>query len=234
MATYGQYCPIAQALDLIGDRWTLLIVRDMLTGTKHFNDLMRGLPGISRALLAKRLRQLEDDGIIEKCRNDGGRRSTEYVLTEAGNELQNVINSLLIWGTTWAFSDPREEDLDPLLLMWWMKTRVNLVQLPPERITIQFDFHAPKSDTYWLVLSRDNVEICVTDPGFDLTLRVLANLESFFKVWLGKLNYDTALQNDHIQIEGLPRFQRAFPDWFMWSLAAPTVRSIPSRRSSAT
>lgn len=234
MPTYGQYCPIAQALDLIGDRWTLLIIRDMLTGTTHFNDLMRGLPGLSRALLAKRLRQLQEAGIIEKSETNDKLRSTEYMLTEAGMELHSVINSLLIWGTTWAFGDPHQEDLDPLLLMWWMKGRVNLAQLPEERITIQFDFYAPKSDTYWLVLSRDTVEICVTDPGFDLTLRVLANLESFFKVWLGKLNYDTALQNDHIQIDGSPRFKRAFPDWFMWSLAASTVRTIPSKRLSAT
>src|SRR5215203_3025233 len=117
MSKYGQYCPVAQSLELIGDRWTLLIIRDMLTGTTHFNDLERGLPGISRALLSKRLRQLELSGVIEKRLNSSGRERTEYHLTQAGNELQAVIGALLTWGATWAFGDPSPEQLNSVLLM---------------------------------------------------------------------------------------------------------------------
>lgn len=120
MTKYGQYCPMAQALELIGDRWTLLVIRDLLTGTRHFNDLERGLPGISRALLARRLRQLQDARLVEKRLNNTGRRTTEYHLTQAGNELQEVVGALLTWGAVWAFGDPTYEQLDPVLLMWWM------------------------------------------------------------------------------------------------------------------
>src|ERR1051325_2778056 len=106
MSKYGQFCPVAKSLEILGDRWTLLIVRDMLTGTKHFNDLERGLPRISRALLANRLRQLQHAGIIEKRLNGSGRQTTEYLLTQSGQELMNVVGSLMVWGETWAFSDP--------------------------------------------------------------------------------------------------------------------------------
>ena len=231
MPKYGQYCPVAQALELIGDRWTLLIIRDMLTGTAHFNDMLRGLPGLSRALLSRRLQQLQDAGIIEKRETDKGRQSTEYVLTEAGFELQGVINALLVWGTKWSFADPRPEDLDPLLLMWWMRGRVNIDNLPEERITIQFDFYAPKCDSYWLVLSKQDVVICMTDPGFDINLVVCANLHTFFKIWLGQLDYNQAIQSHDVRVDGIPRFQRAFPDWFMWSAAASYVRQVRLSRS---
>lgn len=232
MSTYGQYCPIAQALDIIGDRWTLLIVRDMLTGTQHFNDMQRGLPGLSRALLSKRLQQLQDAGIIEKHLRDAGRRTTEYRLTDAGKELQDVINALLMWGAKWSFGDPNPEDLDPLLLMWWMRGRVDKAQIPDDRITIQFNFYAPKTDSYWLVISKDDVVICVTDPGFEINVMVKANLKSFFKVWLGRMSYQEALQAGDIVVDALPRLEQAFPDWFKWSPASSVVASIQSQLSN--
>ncbi len=114
MQSYGQYCPVAQALELLGDRWTLLIIRDMLTGTRHFNELERGLPGISRSLLAKRLKFLQAVGIVEKYHNLG-RKSTEYRLTRAGEDTLGVIEALMVWGITWAINDPSPEQLDPLL-----------------------------------------------------------------------------------------------------------------------
>ncbi|NDJ76474.1 MAG: helix-turn-helix transcriptional regulator, partial [Chloroflexi bacterium] len=140
MSTYGQYCPVAQALDVLGDRWTLLIIRDMMTGTRHFNDLKRGLPGISTGLLSKRLRQLQQAGIIEKRTTAAGRQTTAYHLTQAGHDLQPVIHALLVWGVDWAFGDPTLEQMDPLLLMWWMHDRVDHAHLPDHRVVIQFDF----------------------------------------------------------------------------------------------
>ena len=149
---YGQICPISKAAEILGERWTLLIIRDMLTGTTHFNDMQRGLPGISRALLIKRLRQLQEAGLIEKHSRASGRQTTEYHLTPAGEALEGVIGALLVWGATWAFSDPSPGQLDPLLLMWWMRSRVNADQLPQGRTIIQFRFHGAKTETYWLVL----------------------------------------------------------------------------------
>ncbi len=225
MSKYGQYCPVAQALELIGDRWTLLIIRDMLTGTQHFNDLQRGLPGISRAMLAKRLHQLQEAGVIEKQICDSGRQTTEYHLTQSGQELYDVINALSIWGANWAFGDPTPEQLDPLLLMWWIHKRVRMESLPPDRVIIQFEFYGAKSETYWLILSQKDVTLCLTDPGYEINLLVHADLSTFFQVWLGRMDYHEAIDTMAIEIDGLPRLTRAFPDWFAWSPAAPAIRA---------
>lgn len=230
MSKYGQYCPIAQALELIGDRWTLLIIRDMLTGTKHFNDFERGLPGISRGLLSKRLRQLQDSGIIEKHENETGRKTTEYHLTSAGCELQDVISALLMWGTKWSFGDPTADQLDPVLLMWWVHQRVNIDQLPPGQVVVQFNFTGAKTITFWLLLTRDDVTLCMTDPGFEIDVLVRADLAAFFKLWLGRISYEEALDSGNVQVDGLPRLVSAFPDWFAWSAAHTTVRAHFAKR----
>lgn len=225
MPKYGQYCPIAQALEIIGDRWTLLIIRDMLTGTRHFNDLERGLPGISRGLLAKRLRQLEREGLVEKRFIESGRKTTQYALTQAGLALQEVINALLIWGTNWAFGDPTPEQLDPLLLMWWTHNRVRVECLPGARTVVQFAFHGAKTGTYWLVLTREDVTLCLTDPGYEINVLVRADLAAFFKVWLGRIDFHEAIESGAVILEAAPRLVRAFPDWFAWSPAAAAVRA---------
>ncbi|MEO1290436.1 MAG: helix-turn-helix domain-containing protein [Chloroflexota bacterium] len=225
MKSYGQYCPIAQALELLGDRWTLLIIRDMLTGTRHFNDLARGLPNISRALLAKRLRQLETSEIIIKHYPDEGRKTTEYHLTQSGQQLQEIINSLLIWGANWAFGEPTLDQLDPVLLMWWMQDRVNMAYIPQERLVIQFDFFGDKNETLWLLITKPDVTICLTDPGYEINVLVKADLRTYFKLWLGKLDYPDVIDTPHLSIEAIPQHIRDFPNWFAWSLAAPAVRS---------
>ena len=226
MSKYGQYCPIAMALEVIGDRWTLLIIRDMLTGTRHFNALQRGLPGLSRGLLARRLRQLEAEGVIEKRRNAAGRKTTEYQLTPAGQALEGVINSLVVWGATWAFGDPSPEQLDPILLLWWMHDRVHVDRLPQDRVVIQFHFLGGDPDTYWLVLARQDVTICLTDPGYEIDVLVTGDLVTCFKLWLGRISYPEAIHDHGLRVEGLPRLTRAFPDWFAWSPAAPVIRAL--------
>jgi DNA-binding HxlR family transcriptional regulator len=225
MSKYGQYCPVAKALEIIGDRWTLLIIRDMLSGTRHFNDLERGLPGISRALLAKRLRQLADAGVIEKHVNGSGRQSSEYRLTQAGQELQAVIGALLMWGVNWAFGDPSPEQLDPLLLLWWMRNRVNIDQLPSNRVVVQFDFYGAQNVTYWLILAAEDVTVCLTHPGYNIDVLVTSDLATCFKLWLGRINYNEAISDYGVRVEGMPRLVRAFPDWFLWSEAADVVRA---------
>jgi DNA-binding HxlR family transcriptional regulator len=232
MSKYGQYCPVAQALEILGDRWTLLIVRDMLTGSTHFSDLERGLPGISKALLTKRLRQLQAGGVIEKRAHTSGLKTTEYQLTSAGQDLQNVINALLWWGATWAFGDPSPDKLDPLLLMWWMRNRVNTDQLPQNRIVIQFQFHGAKSDVYWLILKPDDVTLCLTDPGYEVNLLITADIATFFKLWLGRITYSEAIDIYDVNVEGHPRLMQAFPNWFSWSPASPVVQAINTKMSS--
>ncbi len=234
MSKYGQYCPVAQALEILGERWTLLIIRDMLTGTRHFNDLKRGLPGISTGLLSKRLRQLQSAGVVEKRIVSSGRQTTEYHLTEAGCALQSVIYSLLVWGATWAFGDPSPEQLDPLLLMWWMHDHVDQSQLPDHRVAIQFDFHGAKTETYWLILTHDDPTVCLTDPGYPIDVLVNADLATFFKLWLGRIDYDDAVSAYGVKVLGIPRLTRAFPRWFTWSPAAPTVRAAAPKDDELT
>ncbi|HEX7097207.1 MAG TPA: helix-turn-helix domain-containing protein, partial [Acidimicrobiales bacterium] len=124
MPTYGQYCPIARAAEVLGDRWTILIVRDLLTGTSRFNDIIRGNPGLSRSLLTRRLAQLTRAGIVER-QDDGS-----YRLTKAGAELRSLVYGLAEWGAAWAFGDPRPEELDPDLLVWWLHRGIDATKLP--------------------------------------------------------------------------------------------------------
>lgn len=225
MSKYGQYCPIAKSLEVLGDRWTLLIIRDLLLGTGHFNDLERGLPGISRALLASRLRQLQRAGLVEKRLTAAGRSTTEYRLTQAGQELFPVLNSLRAWGEVWAFGDPTPDELDPVLLMWWMRNRAEVDRLPERRVVAQFDFSGAATVSFWLILSRDDVTLCLTDPGYEVNLLVTADLASFFKLWGGRMSYQEALSNGAVHIEGAPSLARTFPQWFGWSAAAPSRRT---------
>jgi DNA-binding HxlR family transcriptional regulator len=220
MSKYGQYCPVAKSLEILGDRWTLLIVRDMLTGTTHFNDLERGLPGISRALLANRLKLLQRAGIIEKRLTSGRRSTTNYQLTLAGQQLLPVINSLWNWGETWAFGDPTPEELNPVLLMWWLRNRAERDLLPEKRVVAQFDFHGAAEVSFWLILSRDDVTLCLTDPGYDINLLVTADLATLFRVWGGRILYREALVRQVITVAGVPGLVRAFPRWFGWDVKA--------------
>lgn len=225
MYKYGQYCPIAKAVEILGDRWTLLIVRDLLVGTRHFNDLERGLPGISRGLLAERLRRLERVGVIEKVNQPNGRQRTAYELSQAGRELQAVINALLIWGAQWAFDEPEEQELDPVLLMWWLRDRIRTDELPQPRVTLQLDFTGACQERFWLILTSGDVSICLTDPGFDLDLLITADLATFYQVWLGRIAYLEAVNAGLVRVDGLPFLVEALPAWFAYSLTAPTVRA---------
>lgn len=225
MYKYGQYCPIAKAVEILGDRWTLLIVRDLLTGTSHFNDLERGLPGISRGLLADRLRRLQKTGLVEKVTQQNGRQRTAYHLTESGRDLQEIVNSLLVWGTRWAFGAPEEEDLDPALLMWWIRDRTCVDKLPEPPLVIQFDFTGASEETYWLLIQNEDVSICMTDPGFGLDVLVTADLATFFQVWLGRTSFEQAQREGLILLEGASALTKALPDWLGYSLAAPAVRA---------
>jgi DNA-binding HxlR family transcriptional regulator len=229
MYKYGQYCPIAKAVEVLGDRWTLLIVRDLLVGCHHFNDLERGLPGISRALLSNRLRRLQQCGLLEKHCGESG-RGTEYRLTQAGQELWPVMNSLLVWGTRWSFGEPDGRDLDPRLLLWWMRSRICTDRLPQERIVIEFDFHGQRTGIYWLILTASDVSVCDTHPGFDVDVHVAADVAIFYKVWLGRLDFASAFEMQAITVDGIPSLVRGFTSWFALSPVSSTVRAITQER----
>lgn len=224
MHRYGQYCPIARAVEILGDRWTLLIVRDLLSGAQHFNELERGLPGISRSLLADRLRRLRQEGILERYGGGRGQKTT-YRMTQAGHELQPVINALLEWGATWAFGEPNPNELDPVLLMWWMRDRVHKDRLPPQRTVVEFDFRSARPITYWLLLEPGEVSVCLQHPGFAIDILVTADLATFYQVWMGRMTLGEAMYARHVELDAAPKLIRAFPGWFAWSAAADVVRA---------
>lgn len=223
MAEYHQYCPVARTSEILADRWTPLIVRELLAGSQHFNDIERGLPGISRSLLVERLRHLEDAGVVERHK---GRRAnvSAYVLTEAGCELQAVIDRMGAWGVRWAFGDLRPQDLDPALLLWKVHQRIDRTRVPATRTVVEFDFRGRSGRRLWLVLEPREVSVCLRPPGFDTTIVVRADLECFYRVWLGHLDWSRATRAGDITVEGPPALVRALPSWLLWSPMAVHVR----------
>ena len=229
MAEYRQYCPVARASEILADRWTPLIVRELLAGSQHFNEIERGLPGISRSLLVSRLRHLEDRGVIRRHHLPGPNR-IEYSLTEAGRDLQPVIERLGAWGVRWAFGEPRVEELDPAVLLWKMHQRVDRSRLPPGRTTIEFDFSGRRGARLWLVLTPHEVSVCLKPPGFDSDLTVRADLAFFYRVWLGAIDYPAARRCGAVSLDGPTALVNEFPRWFTWSPMAPYVRADRDRR----
>jgi len=221
MKSHNQYCPVAKAHEILGDRWTMLIVRELVAGLERFNDIARGLPGIPRSLLVDRLRRLETVGVIE--RTDDGPRRSRYRLTDAGRELEAVVVAMGAWASKWAFGLPDEDELDPGLLLWWMERRLNADALPDERTTIQFDFHADRLTQFWFVIDRGEASVCLENPGFEIGLVVTADLSTFYQLWLGRLTLRQAIATGHLRIEGMPAYERTFSKWFLWSPMAEFV-----------
>ena len=153
MPDYGNYCPIAIATDVIADRWTPLILRELVLGNTRFNDIARGLPGISRSLLVQRLKHLERKGVIETWPLPNGRGS-EYHLTPAGRDLEPVLIVMGRWSVAWMYSNLDSTDVDAVTLMWWMHRRVDVSRLPHDRVVIQFDHTAPKRCSFWVVIEQ--------------------------------------------------------------------------------
>jgi DNA-binding HxlR family transcriptional regulator len=212
---YGQYCPISRAVEVLGERWTILIVRDMLCGYTRFNDLARGNPGLSRSLLAKRLRQLEAAGIVERL--DG-----EYVLTAAGEDLRPVVFGLGEWGARWQFGEPRDEELDPELLVWWAHDRLDFSVLPDRRVVLELRF-AGEPRRFWIVKDVAGASVCTHDPGFDVDVLVRADLRTMYTVWLGGVDLRSALRDGSVEMVGAPAMVRRMPDVFLLSPVAPPV-----------
>lgn len=232
MQKYGQYCPVSRAVEILGDRWTLLIVRDLVHGVNTFNDLARGLPRLSRGLLSQRLRALQDAGILEPHSPRAGVRHA-YRLTPAGWALRPVIEAFLVWGAAWAFDAPTPDELDPVVLMWWMQRRVCADHLPEGRVVVQFDFDEDPARSYWLILDPADVSVCFTPPAFGTDVWVRTRLATLYEIWLGRVPFSHAAQHGLIDVRALPALERAFPAWFSWSPAADVVRAHAERSASS-
>jgi DNA-binding HxlR family transcriptional regulator len=226
MRGYGQFCPVAVASELFAQRWTPLILRELLAGSRRFNQIQRGLPRISRTLLAQRLRELERAGALECVAADGGGR--EYRLTPAGAELQPVIWALGVWGQRWT-TRVDEQNLDAGLLMWSLRRTLAADRLPGRRIVVELDFHGlpprhRRPHVFWLILDRPEVDLCVEDPGSEVDLYVSADLRSFARVLLGDLPFTEALASGAVEFTGRRELVRAFPSWLLLSPFARVPR----------
>lgn len=221
MLAYGQFCPVSQALEVVGERWTLLVVRELLCGNYRFNEIMHGVPLISRSLLSQRLKSLEESGLVKRqARESGG--GFEYRLTEAGRELEGVVMGLGTWGRRWAQQKLSAENLDPVLLMWDLRRRLDIERLPLEPTVVMFWYRdlPAKRSRYWLCVKRPEVDLCLTNPGFEVALTVETKLRTMVEVWMGERSPKEAVASGAIELKGPPALTRAFPSWLLLNVFA--------------
>lgn len=232
MPDYGDFCPVQMAAEVVADRWTPMIVRELVLGNTRFNDIARGLPGISRSLLVQRLRHLERNGVLETWPSPTGRGS-EYHLTPAGRDLERVIDSFGRWAIEWLFDDMRPHDVQPTTLMWWMHRRVDPSRFPPRRTVVEWRHTAPAPEVIWLVLDRQEVSVCMVHPGFDVDVVVSATTGDFADVFQGYRTWREAVDQGRIEVAGPPRLLSALPSWFLWSPWAEVTRERADRADRA-
>jgi DNA-binding HxlR family transcriptional regulator len=212
MTTYGQFCPVAMGAEIFAERWTPLILRELLLGSRRFSDIQRGVPKMSRNLLAQRLHALQKSEIIEQTAAPTG-HGHEYRLTEAGRELGAVVESLGVWGYRWASKDLTDEHLDPDFLMWALRRGIRVDTLPDERVVCLFRFRGHRDSLYWLVLRRPEADLCVVDPGYDVSLEIDAEVAAMAHVYLGHVPLLEAMRAGDVEVHGAPRHRKALASW---------------------
>lgn len=221
-STYGQYCPLALAAELLCRRWTILVVSRLIDGCETFNDIHKGVPRISPSLLSTRLKELEHAGIVTPEQNGTRRR---YVLTEAGRELEPIVDGMAVWGQHWA-RDMNMDDLDIGFLAWSMHMRMNVEAMPPGRTVLHFEFSGAPADSrrFWLVNNDGQVDMCMKHPGFDDDLLIEADLRLFIEAWRGIRDMRREIAASTVRVTGPRELKKAFPDWLLLSGLAPFKR----------
>lgn len=203
--SYQQFCPVAMAAEVLCTRWTIVLLREMMAGSTRFNDLRRGVPRMSPALLSQRLKDLEAAGVIRRAVNSPDRATPEYHLTEAGRELGPVVMAFGVWGQRWVETDLSLQHLDVSLLMWDMRRNLNLTPMPRQRSVIQFLYSGlPSSQrSWWLIVEPGAaVDLCSVDPGFDVDLFVATDLRTMTAIWMGLDSVRAALGAGRLALTG--------------------------------
>jgi len=216
--SYGQFCPVAQAAEVLTERWTLLVLRELLMGSTRFNDLQRGVPRMSSSLLSKRLREMERSGLITR-EPLKGERGHAYRLTPAGEALAPIVVSLGNWSREHLKREITEEEADPALLMWDVRRSVQLDRLPEERVVTFFRYRDAEEGkrAWWLVAEPTNADLCFTDPGHSIDLQVDAEAQAMAEVWVGKLELGAAMSSQRVKVTGPEHLVRSLPDWLGFS-----------------
>ncbi|MEV3988496.1 helix-turn-helix domain-containing protein [Streptomyces sp. NPDC049837] len=209
-----EYCPVTAGVEAVGDRWTLLVLRELLLGSCRFNDIHRGLPGISRTLLSARLRRMESRGLLTRTLDDDDRPA--YRLTESGAQLEPLVWQLGDWARRWCFGDPEPEQLDIGRLLWRLRQYVRPASLPGRRVVVEFAPRGEPGERAWLVLARGDVSACRQHPGYDVDLWVTGDLGEMHRVVAATTTLRAATRAGLIRLDGDPGMVAAFPDWFAW------------------
>jgi DNA-binding HxlR family transcriptional regulator len=217
---YAQACPLAKAAELLCERWTLLVVRELAMGSRRFTELRRGIPAVSPTMLSQRLRELEDGGVIVRVRAPGKKRSdagsVEYELTPPGQALGPILGQLSVWGHAHAINDLRREDMEPSYLMWVAHKTLRLRDASRERLVLCYELvDAPAGRRrWWIVVEGEDVELCFKHPGFPIDLTVRTKLRPMSMLILGKLSPREAMRSGAVAIDGPPELVRGFPSWY--------------------
>jgi len=232
MKSYGQFCSMARALDLLGERWTLLIVRELLCGSRRFGEVQRGIPRISRTMLSARIRELADAGAIERHDGDAG---PEYRLTPAGLELAAVVRELGTWGQRWLPRELRSNELDARPLLWDIHRRVRREALPDKPLVLSIELTDVRGAAarHYLLLRRSEVSLCTVNPGFPEELSLRSTRRTLIAWWRGDLTFRQALDAGLV-LEGRREWVRAFPSWFdryLFAAVTSASRVSPARRA---
>ena len=202
---YGQFCPVAMASEILGNRWTVILLRELLAGSNRFNDLRRGVPRMSPALLSKRLKELEDAGIVHRVASEIERGVSEYHLTRSGRDLKPVVVAMGTWGQRWIEASEALQKLDASYFMWGMHQLLNTEALPKRRCVILFQYPDQKDGLrkWWLVVAPGaEIDVCVVDPGFDVDLYVTTDLRSMTAIWMGLTTVRETIKAKKMSVTG--------------------------------
>lgn len=228
--SYRQFCPVAMASEILATRWTIVLLRELISGSTRFNDLRRGVPRMSPALLSKRLKDLEAAGIVTREPSAQDPEVREYRLTSAGEELRPVVMAIGNWGGRWVQSDLSLDNLDESLLMWDMRRCLKTDPMPRKKSTIQFTYpELPENRRkFWLIVEpgRD-VDICSVDPGNDVDLFVSVDLRTMTEVWMGLKSVNAAKDSGAMTLVGNRELENGMQKWLGLSPFASIERAVP-------
>jgi DNA-binding HxlR family transcriptional regulator len=225
---YGQYCPMAKAVEIVGERWTPLVLRELLDGGRRFSEIRRGVPLMSPALLTKRLKDLESRGVIHRSVIPGTKTQL-YCLSPAGEELRPILVGLAMWGQKWVEDRLGTDDLDAGVLMWEMHGRLNVSALPSTNRTVicfEYDDAPAAAKRWWMVIEDGDVDLCQSDPGHDVDLYISSSLLTMTEVWIGRASFSKALREDDIEVIGDRTLEKSIRNWLRLSKLAEITGTV--------
>jgi len=217
---YGQFCPISKASGLLGEKWALLIIRDLLAGSSRFKEFQFGMPKISPTVLTRRLNELCEAGLVKRDKVRGG-RGHEYVLTPAGRDLEPIIAQLGTWGMQWGRSKLTDDELDVYLLMIAFEKRIDTLLLPGPETVLQFDFNdIDKACRWWILVRGGTTDLCEDDPGYEPAVYISSDRLTMTEIYLGDISIARARSSGRLKISGTAALLRTIETWLRPSIFA--------------